>query len=138
MLAGRIKRFINDLFKECHMTYKIQLTDDSAMMRSILKNFIQKSGLECTFVEAVDGRQGVEVYKREKPDVVFMDIMMPNMNGIDAADEIKKLDKNAKIVMCTSVKEKGHEEKAADIGVSGYIIKPFSSEQVNAIIKKII
>jgi two-component system, chemotaxis family, chemotaxis protein CheY len=70
--------------------------------------------------------------------MVFMDVIMPKMNGIDAAQQIKEFDKKAKIVICTSVKEKSHEEKAADIGVSGYITKPFSSEQVVEIVKKLL
>jgi two-component system, chemotaxis family, chemotaxis protein CheY len=111
--------------------------DDSALMRSIIKKFISRSGVEFQFIEAFDGKDGVEKYKAKRPDVVFMDIVMPNMNGIEAVKAIRTFDPSAKIIMCTSLKEKVHEDEAAALGVVGYVIKPFSSQQISDVMKKI-
>ncbi len=115
---------------------KIMLVDDSAMMRSIVKNFAGKSGLELEFIEAVNGNDAVEKFKAEKPDLVFMDIMMPEKDGIQATREIKEIDNSAKVVMCTSVKQESQEKEAAELGVSDYVKKPFSSDQIVEVIKK--
>ncbi len=115
---------------------KIMLVDDSAMMRSIIKNFINKSGKTFEYVEACDGDEAVLKFKQFAPDLIFMDIMMPKTDGITAAKQIKAINKTAKIIMCTSIKEKVHIDEAENLGISDYITKPFNSDQINDSIKK--
>jgi two-component system, chemotaxis family, chemotaxis protein CheY len=109
---------------------KVMIVEDSNLMISVIRNFIKKSGKQVDVIEAHDGEQAVATYKIEKPDIVFMDIMMPIMDGITALEKIRQFDKNAKVVMCTSLKEPEQEAKAKRLGAVGYITKPFSSEDI--------
>ncbi len=116
---------------------KVMIVEDSNLMISVIKNFIKKSGKPIDIIEAYNGQDGVDKYKKEKPDMVFMDIKMPMMDGITALEKIKEHDKNAKVVMCTSLKEPEQEQRCKKAGCVGYITKPFSSEDILGEIKKI-
>jgi len=109
---------------------KVMIVEDSNLMISVIRNFIKKSGKEIDVIEAHSGEESVEKYNAEKPDLVFMDIKMPGMDGITALEKIREADGNAKIVMCTSLKEPEQEERAKNAGCVGYITKPFSSEDI--------
>ena len=80
---------------------KILLVDDAAFMRMMLKTTLGQAGYT-DVIEAADGAQAVEVYQAEKPDLVFMDITMPNKDGLEALKEIKALDPAATVVMCSA------------------------------------
>jgi two-component system chemotaxis response regulator CheY len=117
---------------------KIMVVEDSNLMISVLRNFIKKSGKQLDVIEAHNGEEAVQMYKNEKPDLVFMDIKMPIMDGMSALEKIRQFDKNSKVVMCTSLKEPDQEAKAKSLGAAGYIMKPFSSEDIiNAINKNL-
>jgi two-component system chemotaxis response regulator CheY len=108
---------------------KILVMDDSMMMRSVLKNFLKKLGHDS--VEAKDGDEVVEKYSSENPDAVFMDIVVPGgTDGWEATKKIKSIDRNAKIIMVTSLKEKSDEDNAKKLGAGGYVRKPFSMEEI--------
>jgi two-component system, chemotaxis family, chemotaxis protein CheY len=108
---------------------KILIMDDSALMRSVLRNFVKKEGHDV--VESADGKDAIEKYKTEKPDMVFMDILVPGgTDGLTALKEIRAYDAKAKVVMVTSLKEKSDEETAKKYGASGYIMKPFSKDEI--------
>jgi two-component system, chemotaxis family, chemotaxis protein CheY len=109
---------------------KIMIVEDSSLMISVIKNFIKKSGREFAVIEAHNGDEGIQMYKAEKPDLVFMDIKMPGTDGMVALEKIREFDNTAKVVMCTSLKEPDQEEKAKKFGAVGYITKPFSSEDI--------
>jgi len=109
---------------------KIMIVEDSNLMISVIRNFIKKSGKEIEIIEAHNGEEGIEKYKTEKPELIFMDIKMPGMDGITALEKIRAENNNAKIVMCTSLKETEQEERAKNAGAVGYITKPFSSEDI--------
>ncbi|PLW79790.1 hypothetical protein C0585_05920 [Candidatus Woesearchaeota archaeon] len=114
---------------------KILLVDDSSLIRAVLKNFTKRDNI--TIIEASEGKEAIEKYKAETPDLIFMDIIMPNgMDGISAAKEIKKINPNANIVMCTSVREDKEFNEAKNIGVEDYLNKPFSKEEISKIIDK--
>jgi two-component system, chemotaxis family, chemotaxis protein CheY len=113
---------------------KVMTVEDSNLMRSVIKNFASKAGHEV--IEAASGQEAIDKYTKEKPAIVFMDIKMPGMDGFEALEKIKKIDPNAKVVMCTSLKESADEEKAKKLGAVGYIKKPFASSDIVDAIKK--
>ncbi len=84
------------------MEGKILIVDDAAFMRMMIKDTLKKNGYE-NIIEAADGELAVQSYKAEKPDLVIMDITMPNKNGLEALKEIKQMDPNARIVMCSAM-----------------------------------
>ena len=105
------------------------LVDDSAIVRGMLRQIIEKeSGLEIVFA-APNGKVGVQKYAELKPDVVTMDIEMPEMNGIEALQEILKIDPQAKVIMCSSLTQSGASMtvKALELGAVDCLAKPTSS-----------
>lgn len=110
------------------MTPKILIVDDSIFMRNIIKNIILNNGMYKIF-EAADGVECLKKYTEHKPDLVFLDIMMPNKTGIEALKEIKKHDHKAKIVIVTTLQiQKDFDE--IKYGVTGHINKPFEKEDI--------
>ncbi|MBN2458034.1 response regulator [Candidatus Woesearchaeota archaeon] len=117
------------------MTLNVVVVDDSAFMRSLLKNLITQAGGQIVG-EAADGIEAVERFDQLKPNLVFMDIMMPNKNGLEALRDIIKMDGNAKVVMCTSVGQDKVVAEAVDAGASDFIVKPFKPDDIKAVIEK--
>lgn len=109
---------------------KVLVVDDSSLMISVISNFIKKSGKEVEILSAKDGQQAIDMYQAHKPNLVFMDIKMPGIDGIQALIKIRNMDKSSKIVMCTSLREEEQEKKAKEAGAVGYIMKPFSSQDI--------
>ena len=109
---------------------KVLIADDAKIMRNILKNTITEAYADFQILEARDGQDAVNLYKKEKPDLVTMDITMERMNGMDAAKEILQMDKNAKIVMVTSLGQEKMLQECVQAGVRDYIVKPFSKERI--------
>ncbi len=108
---------------------KIMLVDDAAFMRMMVKNALTKSGYD-NFVEAQDGAEAVKKYGEEKPDMVIMDITMPNMDGLQALKKIREDDPNAKVVMCTAMGQEGMVVDAIKSGAKDFIVKPFNAERI--------
>lgn len=111
------------------MDKKILIVDDAAFMRMMIKDTLTKNGYE-NLIEAADGEIAVQMYKAEKPDLVLMDITMPNKNGLEALKEIKELDSNAKIVMCSAMGQESMVVEAIRSGAKDFIVKPFKAERV--------
>ncbi len=99
-------------------------------MRVMIKQILKNTPNVGEIHEAVDGVEAVQKYKENKPDLVTMDIDMPNMNGLDASKQIKLFDSKAKIVMVTSSDRPDTREEAERIGVIGWIGKPFNREEI--------
>jgi two-component system, chemotaxis family, chemotaxis protein CheY len=115
---------------------RVLVVDDSPSMRQkIIETFRELSpGSFEVCGEAGSGSEAIQQYKELHPDIVTMDIAMPNMNGIDAVREIKLLDTNAKIIMVSSIQQKSMVFKALSEGASSYVMKPFTKEMLaNAI-----
>ena len=108
---------------------KIMLVDDAAFMRMMVKNTLMKSGYD-NFVEAQDGAEAVKKYDEENPDMVIMDITMPNMDGLQALKKIREDDPNAKIVMCTAMGQEGMVVDAIKSGAKDFIVKPFNADRI--------
>lgn len=116
---------------------KVLIVDDTAFMRKLLKNILFGAGFDIAG-EAENGKQAVEMYNKLKPDVVTMDVVMPEMTGIDALKQIKSIDREAKIVMCTAIGQEKVVMTAIKMGARGYIIKPFQAPKVIEEIKKVV
>lgn len=119
------------------MANKILITDDTAFMRMTLKNILSKNGYEIAG-EAEDGVQSVALYKSTSPDLVTMDITMPNMDGITAIKEIMKVDPNAKIIVCSAMGQKSLVIEALNAGAKDFIVKPFQPDRITEAVKKVL
>ncbi len=108
---------------------KIMLVDDAAFMRMMIKNALTASGYT-DFVEAQDGAEAVTKYEEEKPDMVIMDITMPNMDGLQALKKIREADPSAKIVMCTAMGQESMVVDAIKSGARDFIVEPFDAQRV--------
>jgi two-component system chemotaxis response regulator CheY len=116
---------------------KIMLVDDAAFMRMMLKNTLTQAGYT-DLVEAEDGAKAVEVYSAEKPDLVFMDITMPNKDGLETLKEIKGMDPGATIVMCSAMGQEAMVMDSIKSGAKDFIVKPFKPERILSTVKKIL
>ena len=101
----------------------VLLVDDAAYMRKLIQMMLEKGG-HVVVGEAQSGIEGIEQYKALKPDLVIMDITMPEMGGIPALIKILEYDKDAKVLMCTASDQVSHREDATNAGAVGYIVKP--------------
>ena len=108
---------------------KIMLVDDASFMRMMVKNALTKSGYD-NFVEAQDGAEAVKKYEEESPDMVIMDITMPNMDGLQALKKIREAHPDAKIVMCTAMGQEGMVVDAIKSGARDFIVKPFNADRI--------
>ncbi|MDI3309944.1 MAG: response regulator [Thermoanaerobacterium sp.] len=116
---------------------KIMIVDDAAFMRMMIKDIITKNNLG-TVIEAEDGSVAVEKYIQEKPDLVLMDITMPEMDGIQAVKQIVKKDPNAKVVMCSAMGQQAMVIEAIQAGAKDFIVKPFQPDRVIEAVKKML
>ena len=105
----------------------VLICDDSAFARKKLKDYILSLGVNAVF-EASDGEDAVNKYTENKPSVVFMDISMPKKNGIEAVTEILAFDKNAKVVMASSVGTQNHLKDAINAGAYEFLQKPIEND----------
>ncbi|MCJ8006275.1 response regulator [Lederbergia wuyishanensis] len=117
------------------MANRILIVDDAAFMRMMIKDILVKNGFEVVG-EAVDGVQAVEKYNELKPDLVTMDITMPEMDGITALKEIKAIDPAAKIIMCSAMGQQAMVIDAIQAGAKDFIVKPFQADRVIEAIQK--
>jgi two-component system chemotaxis response regulator CheY len=111
------------------MAKRILITDDALFMRVTLKNILTQNGFEVVG-EAANGFESVELYKQLKPDVVTMDITMPEMDGLQALKAIRAIDPNASVVMCTAMGQKNMVVEAIQSGAKDFIVKPFQPDRV--------
>ena len=119
------------------MAGKILIVDDAAFMRMMIKDILKKGGYEVVG-EAEDGIKAVEKFKELKPDLVTMDITMPEMDGITAVREIKKIDPNAVIIMCSAMGQQAMVIDAIQAGAKDFVVKPFQPDRVLEAVKKVI
>ncbi len=114
---------------------KILIVDDSLLLRNIIKNELSFQGYDIV-AEAKNGKEAVEKYDANKPDLVTMDITMDGMNGLEAAEKILDQDPNARIIMVTALGEDEVMSKAIKLGVKDFIVKPFTPERLLNAVKK--
>ena len=116
---------------------KIMICDDAAFMRMMIKDILTKNGYEIA-AESENGAVAVEKYPDAKPDLVLMDITMPDMDGIQALKKIKEIDPNANIIMCSAMGQQAMVIEAIQSGAQDFIVKPFQAERVLEAVKKVV
>ena len=117
--------------------YKILVVDDAGFMRMMIKTCLTKTGYP-NVIEGEDGEKAIALYKAEKPDLVFMDITMPNLDGIGALKGIKEFDPAAKIVMCSAMGQEAMVMEAIKEGAMDFIVKPFKQDRIIQTVTKIL
>lgn len=119
------------------MKSRVLVVDDAIFMRKMISDILEGNGMEIVG-EADTGASAVERYKELKPDLVTMDIIMPEMNGIDAVKEIMAIDSQAKIVMCSALGQQALVQEAMGAGAKDFLIKPFNPSRVIEVVTKIL
>lgn len=115
---------------------RILITDDAAFMRMQLKDIFTKLGHEVVG-EAENGFVSIEKYKELQPDLVTMDITMPEMNGVEAVKQIKAIDSNATIIMVSAMGQQEMVIEAIQAGAKDFIVKPFTQDRIQEAVEKI-
>ncbi|WP_059104602.1 response regulator [Shouchella shacheensis] len=117
------------------MSKRVLIVDDAAFMRMMIKDILTKNGYDVVG-EAGDGQEAVEQYKEHTPDLVTMDITMPEKDGISALKDIRQYDPNAKIIMCSAMGQQAMVIDAIQAGAKDFIVKPFQADRVLDAISK--
>lgn len=119
------------------MAKGVLIVDDAAFMRMMIKDILGKKGYQIVG-EAEDGAKAVEKYEELKPDLVIMDITMPEMDGIEAVKRIIAADADATIVMCSAMGQQAMVIEAIQAGAKDFIVKPFQPERVLEAVSKVL
>lgn len=119
------------------MSKKVLIVDDAAFMRMMIKDILTKAGYEVVG-EADNGLKSIEKFNELSPDLILMDITMPEMNGIDAVKAIKRIDPNAKIVMCSAMGQQAMVIESIQAGARDFIVKPFQADRVLEAVRKVL
>ena len=114
----------------------VLIVDDTLFMRASIKQMLEANG-HSVAGEASNGVEAIERFAAVKPDVILMDITMPDMDGLEALRRIKEIDKNAKVVMCTAMGQQAMVAKAVELGAQQFIVKPFQTDRLLAAIDSV-
>jgi two-component system chemotaxis response regulator CheY len=117
--------------------HRVLVCDDAIFMRTMISDILSGAGYEVVG-EAETGLQAIERYKNLKPDLVTMDIVMPDMGGIDAVREIVKDDPNAKILMCSAMGQQALVVEAIQAGAKDFVVKPFQPSRVLEAVQRVL
>ena len=119
------------------MAKNILICDDAAFMRMMIKDILTKNGYGIAG-EAENGQIAVDKYNETKPDLVLMDITMPEMDGIEALKAIKASDAGAKVIMCSAMGQQAMVIESIQAGAKDFIVKPFQADRVLEAVKKVV
>ena len=119
------------------MAKNILICDDAAFMRMMIKDILTKNGYNVAG-EAENGQRAVEKYLETKPDLVLMDITMPEMDGIQALKKIKENDASALVIMCSAMGQQAMVIESIQAGAKDFIVKPFQADRVIEAVKKVV
>ncbi len=119
------------------MAKNILICDDAAFMRMMIKDILTKNGYNVA-AEAENGVKAIEKYTETKPDLVLMDITMPEMDGIQALKKIKELDPGASVIMCSAMGQQAMVIESIQSGAKDFIVKPFQADRVIEAVKKVV
>lgn len=108
---------------------KILIVDDSRVSRKMLGNMLEKSGFEVV-AEAINGKEGYELFAKLEPDVVLMDITMPKMNGLESMKLILDKDPDAKVIIISAAGQMEKREEAMSLGAAAFITKPYLNQDI--------
>lgn len=118
------------------MSLNILIVDDSKTIRKIMKTQFEELGHQ-VIAEAGNGNEAIELFFKHSPDLITMDIQMPDMNGLEAITKIKKVNKKAKVIMITAHGQKDLVTGTIAKGANDYILKPITKDKLETSIKKI-
>ena len=116
---------------------KILVVDDALIIRKMIIDLAKECGWAIAG-EAKDGQEACEIYSNQKPDLVTMDMVMPNMNGLEALKKIREIDPNARVIMISAVNQKDKLMESIEAGASDFIVKPFDKTRLKALLGKIL
>ena len=119
------------------MAKNILICDDAAFMRMMIKDILSKNGYNIAG-EAENGVRAIEKYKEVNPDLVLMDITMPEMDGIQALKKIKENDPSACVIMCSAMGQQAMVIESIQSGARDFIVKPFQADRVIEAVKKVV
>ncbi|MCL2747314.1 MAG: response regulator [Oscillospiraceae bacterium] len=119
------------------MGNKVLLVDDAAFMRMMIKEVLTKNGFDVVG-EAENGAVAVDKFSELSPDLVIMDITMPELNGIEALKQIKAKDASAKVIMCSAMGQQSMVVEAIQAGAKDFIVKPFQADRVCDAVRKVL
>jgi two-component system chemotaxis response regulator CheY len=115
---------------------RILVVDDATFMRLSLKTILERNGFEVVG-EATNGLEAISIYSILKPDIVTMDITMPEMDGVESLTQIKKQDPCAKVVMISALGQESWVRKAIMLGAKGFVVKPYKEDYVIKTLSKL-
>jgi two-component system chemotaxis response regulator CheY len=115
---------------------KVLIVDDSAFTRSIHNQIITSAGYQT--LEAASGAEAVATFEKEKPDLVVMDLLMPDMDGMDAVRKILEIDADARIVICSVDRQRYRRKEAEEIGAVGFVSKPVNAAEMIELLSDIL
>ena len=119
------------------MSHSVLICDDAIFMRTMISDILTQAGFEVVG-EAESGSQAVEKYRALKPDLVTMDIVMPDMGGIEAVREICKADPEARILMCSAMGQQALVVEAIQAGAKDFVVKPFQPSRVLEAVQRVL
>ncbi|MEI4830569.1 response regulator [Bacillus sp. FJAT-53711] len=119
------------------MAHKILVVDDAMFMRTMIKNLLKSSTEFEVIGEAENGLEAIQKYQELKPDIVTLDITMPEMDGLEALKELIKIDASAKVVICSAMGQQGMVLDAIKSGAKDFIVKPFQADRVIEALTKV-
>jgi two-component system, chemotaxis family, chemotaxis protein CheY len=122
---------------ELTVSHSVLICDDAIFMRTMLGDILQQAGFDVVG-EAETGSQAVDKYRELRPDLVTMDIVMPDMGGIDAVREITKLDPLAKVLMCSAMGQQALVVEAIQAGAKDFVVKPFQPSRVLEAVQRVL
>ncbi|MDH5721500.1 MAG: response regulator [Spirochaetia bacterium] len=114
---------------------RVLLVDDLAFIKIVEKDILEKHGHEVV-ADAANGRDAIRLFEETKPDIVLMDITMPEVNGLEALKKILTIDPNARVIMCSALGQQGLIMNAIEEGAKDFIVKPFQAERLISSIEK--
>ena len=118
------------------MQTQVLIADDAMFMRKVIRKHLAECGMT-DIVEAANGA-AVELFIKNRPGLVLMDITMPEMTGLEALEEILKTDPEAKVIMCSAIGQQSMIIKSLEMGAMGFIVKPFEKNEFEATIRSVI
>jgi two-component system, chemotaxis family, chemotaxis protein CheY len=119
------------------VSHTVLVCDDAIFMRTMISDILQQSGFDVVG-EAETGVEAVAQYRKLRPDLVTMDIVMPDMGGIDAVREITKFDPNARILMCSAMGQQALVVEAIQAGAKDFVVKPFQPSRVLEAVQRVL
>ncbi|MFP4643262.1 MAG: response regulator [Spirochaetales bacterium] len=114
---------------------RVLVVDDLPFMRQALREAIESAKMQCVG-EAANGRAALDMYHRTRPDVVVLDITMPEMDGIEALERLMNMDPDARVVMCSAIDEEAMIIRAIQLGARDFVVKPFRASRIANAVRK--